>query len=106
MEDVMVQQLDDLEMVSDVGPVVGKYAGPSDVTFECDEGKYGKEGRDTYLAVKYDEIEKSLGAKMSKWNTTTKWSLSWTGLRNNAEGVLHNAKGADGWAFLKITKGG
>jgi hypothetical protein len=107
----MVSKIDDLEMVTDVGEVVGTYAGKGDYTFECSDGKYGKDGRDTYLAVKYDDVKESAkptSMMSAKWMKGSEWHLAWTGLKDNppTKGELHNPKGAGNWAFFRITEGG
>jgi hypothetical protein len=106
----MRRKLADLEMVTDVEAVVGTYTGKGKFTFGCEDGKYGKEGSNYYLAVKYDDVEKSAEpATMmaSKWNSgPIEFVLAWTGLENDTKGVVHTPKGSDGWAFLKITQGG
>ena len=68
--------IEDLEDVIEVVAVVGKNAGPGNGEFDCEGGKYGKEGGKYYLAVEYDEVKKSAKpATMmdAKWLSGSKW---------------------------------
>jgi hypothetical protein len=110
-EDIMVSELDDLDMVSNVEAIVGTYADEGKYTFDCEDGKYRKdpEGTDTYLAVKYADVENSAQpATMvdAKWIQRSKWNLLWAGAdgtKAEGKGVLH-VENRGGWALLKITQ--
>ena len=104
----MVASLKDLEMVTNVHDVVGTYGDR--YSFSCLEGKYGQNGRDTYLAVKYDDVKEDATPPSmmdAKWIAGTKWDLTWKGLKKNppTQGEIHNPKSGE-WTFLRITSGG
>jgi hypothetical protein len=99
---------DDLNNKGDVSNVVGAYKRAEGYTFSADNGVYGGEGRETWLAVPYDSVKESASSATmmaSKWMSGTEWMVSWDGLDEPAEAKLDIPLRGD-WAFLRLTKGG